>query len=202
MTARTTMANLIATLRGMCNAGTADYTVSSTAFWSDDQLQTALDRYAVQLRDEPLKSFKFNNAGTVTWLDYQSSHRFFETTDGGTARFVVKDSLGNVQGTAGWSADYERGMVSFTANQGGTAYYLTGIFFDVYAAAADVWYQKAAHASEQIDFSTDNHSIKRSHVANMAFKMARKYEDMATTIVFGNVSIARGDMNVTQPVHR
>jgi len=188
------MSSLITTLRGFCNAGTADFTVGSSTFFSDDQLQTTLDRYATPVREEPLDSYPVTTGGTVNWLEYQSSNRFFEDTSGGTARFIVKDSTGSVQGTANWSADYEKGIVTFGTNQGGTIYNLTGYSYDVYAAAADVWYQKAAHAAEQIDFATTVHKITRNHVTAQCMSMARRFESMATTTVTSGAVIARGDM--------
>jgi hypothetical protein len=39
------MTELIATLRGLTNAGTADYTIGTVNFWSDDELQRVLDRH-------------------------------------------------------------------------------------------------------------------------------------------------------------
>lgn len=194
MSARSGMSNLITTLRGFTNAGTADYTVSSTAFWSDDQLQTVLDRYATPIRDEPLHAIPIMAGGTVNYLDYQSNSRFYEATTGGSAVFVIRDVGGTAQGTANWSADYERGLISFAADTKGTGYYLTGRSYDVYAAAADVWFQKAAHASEMIDFSTDGHSIKRAHVASAMMTMARRYEAMATVSVSNPVELCRGDL--------
>ena len=197
MTARTTMTGLINVLRGMTNAGATDYSVNSVSFWSDDQLQTILDRYATIIRDEALTAMQtFTAGGAVLVTDYQSSNKFFETTSGGTLRFVVKDYTGGTAGTALWSADYERGLVTFVANTSGSAYYLTGYSYDVYAAAADVWYQKAAHASEQIDFSADNHNIKRSHIAAAAYKMAQRYEGLSSSNTSVSVEIDRGDMNI------
>lgn len=194
MTARNGMSNLITTLRGMTNAGTADYTVSSATFWSDDQLQTVLDRYATPIRDEPLRAIPVMEDGSTVYYDYQSRARFYESTDGGTAVFVIKDINGTAQGTADWSADYERGLITFVSDTKGSAFYLTGRSYDVYAAAADVWYQKAAHASEMIDFSTDGHSIKRAHIATMCMKMAQRYEGMATTAIANPVEMCRGDL--------
>jgi len=194
MTARAGMSTLLTTLRGMTNAGTADYTVGSATFWSDDQLQAVMDRYVTPIRDEVISGIPIMAGGTVNYLDYQSNNRFFESTDGGTARFVIRDIGGTAQGTANWSADYEKGLISFTADTKGTAYFLTGFSYDVYAAAADVWYQKAAHASEMIDFSTDGHSIKRGHVATMCMKMAQRYESMASVSMSTPVELVRGDM--------
>lgn len=191
---RTTMTSLVGTLRGMCNSGTADYTLGTVAYWSDDQLQTALDRYAKQVRDEPLDSYPVNISGTANWYDYQSKSRWFETTNGGTATFIIRNSLGSAI-ASGYTPNYETGLITFSTDQSGTAYYLTATSYDVYAAAADVWYQKAAHASEAIDFSTMNHSIKRSHVAALAMKMAQRYEALASTPMQGETPLAiRGDL--------
>lgn len=198
MANRATMTNLISTLRGMTNAGTADYSIRLTSYWSNDQLQQILDRYSTPVRDELLNAIPaMSTGGTSVYFDYQSKGRFFENSDAGTARFVVKDVGGTVAGTALWGADYERGLVTFVSNTAGSAYYLTGFTYDVYAAAADVWYQKAAQASDKIDFSTDGHNIKRSHLASMAYKMAQKYEAMAGVSISSSsnqVELVRGDM--------
>jgi hypothetical protein len=185
---RSTMSSLISTLRGMTNAGTADYTIAGSAYWTGDQLQTVLDRYSIAVREEPLTSFSVTISGTVTWKDYQSNYRWFETTDGGTARFTVSDGQGNNQGTANWSADYERGLVTFGSNTGGSALYLTGYAYDVYAAAADVWRQKASQYAITFDFTTDNHSVKRSHIAGQCERMANYYASLASTGANGSGS--------------
>lgn len=189
------MSSLITTLRGFCNAGTADFTVGSATFWSDEQLQAALDRYATPIREELLKVYPVTNTGgTVEYKEYQSHNRFFEDTSGGTARFFIANSLGALQGTANWSADYEKGLITFVNDTKGTAYFLTGISYDVYAAAADIWYQKAAHASEQIDFATTVHKITRNHVYAQCMAMAKRFESMATVGISQPSVIARGDL--------
>jgi len=196
--ARSTMASLISTLRGMTNAGTADFTVGSSTFWSDDQLQTILDRYVFVVRDEYLDAIQQENTGgTVIYKDYQSRNRFFEDTSGGTAQFIIRESAGGSVVSSGWSANYDTGLITFDNDTRGTAYSLSGRSYDVYAAAADVWYQKAAHAAEQIDFSTAGHSIKRSNVYASSIAMAKRYESMASSSVnSGIVEVIRGDRNV------
>lgn len=181
------MASLISTLRGFTNAGTADF--------SDDLLQQVLDRYKTDLRDFPLYSYPVTvSPGVAEYKDYQSPVRWLETTDsGGSSRFVVGNGLGTVYGTALWSADYENGLISFVNDQAGSARYLTAHSYDVYAAASDVWQQKAAAAATAIDFSTDNHSIKRSQVTKSCLDMAAKYAGMATTGGASSVDIVRGD---------
>lgn len=191
MTARTSMTSLITTLRGFTNSGTADF--------SDDTLQQVLDRYKTDLRDVLLSPYAVTvSPGVAEYKDYQAPIGWFESTDsGGSARFVVGNGLGTVFGTALWSADYENGLVSFVNDQAGSARYLTAHSYDVYAAASDVWQQKAAQAATAIDFSTDNHSIKRSHIIAACMTMANKYAGMATTGGASSVDVVRGDKGRT-----
>ncbi len=201
MTARTTMSDIISVLRGMCNAGSVDYSVGSSAYWTDDQLQAVLDRYSMPVYGEQLTAHPITvSGGTVQWMDYESQHRYFEETDGGTAVFIVKNSTGEVQGTANWTMDYATGRLTFGTSTGGSAYFVDGKSYDVYAAAADVWFQKAAHAVEMIDFSTDRHNIKRSHIAEAAMQMGYRYQAMATMTYNPPASTERGDMNVHRSV--
>lgn len=184
---RPSMDALITTLRGFTNASIVDFT--------DDQLQQVLDRYRTDIRDYLLSPYPVTvSPGVAEYKDYQTPVRWLETTDsGGSARFVVGNGLGTVYGTALWSADYENGLISFVNDQAGSARYLTAHSYDVYAAASDVWQQKAAAAAEKVDFSTDNHSIKRSHIVKACQDMAAKYAGMATTGGASSVDIVRGD---------
>ena len=80
--------------------------------------------------------------------------------ESGTAVFTVQQYNG---GTApAYTADYNTGVITFTADTEGTAYMLTARSYDVNAAAAEVWRNKAANAAKYFDFSTDNHSVKKS----------------------------------------
>ena len=102
-----------------------------------------------------------------------------EQTTGGTAIFTIEDADGDKQGTANWSADYERGVITFTQDQGGTAYWVTGRTYDLNATAASIWRQKAANAAKYFDFSTDNHSVKKSQFKDNCLEMASYYEAFA-----------------------
>jgi hypothetical protein len=71
---------------------------------------------------------------------------------------------------------------------------LTGRSYDIYAAAADIWRRKAAHyASSSFDFSTDNHSIKRSQVYKHCLEMAEHYESMSSDAI-EFTDLFRGDL--------
>ena len=126
------MASLILSLRYMTNAGSADYTIAGASHWTDNQLQDALDRRRYEVREETLTSFgALQNDGSTDYLDYQSEYTWLETTDGGTARFILQNAAGSILGTATYSVNYERGLVTFGSDMGGSTVYLTGYAYDV-----------------------------------------------------------------------
>lgn len=191
MAARATMADLIETLRGMTDAGTADYNVGTAVFWDDDQLQKVLDRHQARVNREPLTPAPFYNGGTPTYLEYASGYQNFEATAGGTALFVVEDSTGLDAGTALWSADYANGVVTFLANTQGTAYFLTARSYNLNAAAADAWRMKAAQAAKRFSFSTDNHSVQANQVYEHCMEQAQYYGGLSGLSV---TTLYRSDM--------
>lgn len=181
MTARTGMSNLITELRGLTEAGTADYSVTSSTFWSDDQLQDVMDLHRKDLRFTMLTPYPDTvQGGTLEYYEYHSQYDFFEATTGGTAILYLQDSTGATLGTALWGADYRRGVFTFVNTTNGTSIYLTGRSYDINAAAADVWRRKAAHyAPSSFDFSTDNHSISRAQVYDHALDMVTFFEGIS-----------------------
>jgi hypothetical protein len=184
------MAALITTLRGLTNAAAAEYTVNATAYWTDDQLQTVLDRHVAQIRHEELSPIQQVGVGTISYFDYQSTRRFFETTDTGTSRFIVQDHTGATIGTAAYTVDYPRGMITFGTSTVGQTRYLTGFSYDMNASAADVWTQKAAHYVTAYDVSTDNHSLKRSQIIANCMSLAKEF---GAGVAVRYVSVDRSD---------
>ena len=179
---RETMNDIIDALRGMTNAGTADYTIAGRAYWTDDQLEDVLDRNRVDMNRvimTGIKSVSFDN--DPEWRRYNAPQGWLEKTDGGTAIFFLQLAGGSVVPLSEYTPDYQRGIVEFTDDRGGQTIYLTARSYDVYAAAADVWEQKAAQAAGMIDFSTLNHSVKRGHVSQAYQRMAAKYRAMSNT---------------------
>lgn len=191
MTARTTMTELIATLRGLTNAGTADYTIGTVNFWSDDELQRVLDRHRRDFFHEDVVPAEEYSGSTAIYKTYYSARKNVETTDGGTAVFYLEDGTGTKAGTANYTADYANGVFTFTADQKGTAYYATGREYDVNGAAADIWRMKAAQAAAgAFNWSSDNHSIHRKDVIDNYRSLAEYYDGMAWPVI---VQIRRGD---------
>jgi len=194
--ARTTLANMIADLRGLANAGTADYTIAGVTYWTDDQLQQVLDtnRYDVY-REELAFVPRYITGGTIQYYDYYSQYDNFESTDGGTVAFIVEDSTGTDVGTASYTPDYRTGRIVFAANTAGTIYYLTGRAYDLNGAAADVWQRKmiqVAASSSGFDWSSDNMSVKRSQQVEQAKMMINYYNGLRWP---KTAIITRGDIN-------
>jgi hypothetical protein len=179
--ARTGMAYIIEELRGLTEAGTADYTVGTTAYWLDNTLQDILDLHRQDVRFQELQAYPAQEAGgSIAYYDHGSACDYLEETTGGSAITYLQDSTGATLGTSLWTANYRRGMFTFNSSTDGTVVYLTSRCYDINAAAADVWRRKAAHASAaSFDFSTDNHSISRSQVYDHAMEMVRFFENMS-----------------------
>jgi hypothetical protein len=182
------MSTLLLELRGMTNSSTSDYTIGTVSYWSDDHLQTVLDRNRVDLYrsdTEPISSY---NNGTVEYKLYNIGYGHLEQ---GTDYFEIENSAGTTVGTANYTPDYNTGLVTFTADQGGTAYLFTGRSYDIYKAAAEIWRQKGAYFATQFDISSDNHSMRRSQIMKQCIDMASFYEAKATT--GGNTELVRSD---------
>ncbi len=189
--ARASMADLILNLRALTSAGANEYTVAGLPYWSDAQLQTILDRHVYRIRHEELWPHEtIETGGSTSYFDYQAAHRFFETTDGGTARFIIQDEGGTVVGTAAYTVDYPRGLVTFGTTTTGLSRYVTGFSYDLNAAAADVWTQKAAHYVTAYDFSSDNHNLRRSQIIQNCMMLAKEFG--AGAMVY-SVSMERSD---------
>ena len=151
MAARTGMATLISTVRDFAVSGTADYTLGTTVYWSDEQLQTVLDRHKLAVVREELVPIDSYNAGTVEYLEYRSAYGNYEETTGGTTIFEIENAAGTTVGTASWSMDYANGILTFSADTSGSAYFINGTSYDIYRAAADVWRMKSGHHSSGVD---------------------------------------------------
>lgn len=181
--ARPTMAYLIRRVRSLTN----DVPGASQVF-DDAEVQEHLDDTRIDFRRETLAAWPDQDAGTVAYFEYRSEHRWLEQTQGGTARFVLEDSLG---GTASaHEVDYSRGIVTFGASQAGSAFYLTARSYDPYGAAASLLEAWASKVSLDFDFQTDGQRFDRSQKAAMlrqaAGEMRRRSRARTATLLRGD----------------
>lgn len=174
MAARSGMTTLLNELRTRGDAGTADYVAGGLTFWTDDQLQAILDRNRADIRRERLWVEAEPSGGSAVYLDYRFSQAWPEEAASGTAVWRVEDSGGSTVGTALYTVEYGARSLRFSADTGGTAYYLSYRTFDLDRSAAEVWEAKAASVAARFDLKTDNHELKRS-------QLYQQYRSMALT---------------------
>ena len=194
MTARTGLVDIITELRTLTEAGTADYTIgTATAYWTDDHLQDILDRHAYETDNAPMLMVPTRKAGGYSYTDYYIGRSWIEQEAAGTSVFKITDNTGATIGTALYTVDYNVGEVSFVADQGAAiAYMVTCVSYDINAAAAEVWRKKAAHYASAYDFSTDNHSVKRSQLMTQAQQMVNYYLGLSNEGA-SNIPLERSD---------
>ena len=192
MTARTGMTNLIATLRGMAQAGTAEFTLGSLTFFTDDQLQQTLDLYREDVYQLPLVSEPHTGTASVAiYTDLYFPAGYWEEASGGTAIWAIQDSTGALLGTADYTVNYDAGHVHTTADTLGTAYYLTARQYDLHRAAGDIWRKKAAAAASGVNWSSDNHSFSSAQKYDHYMQMAALFDGQAPARV---TTVTRGDV--------
>ena len=177
--ARTGMQTLIDTVRGYANAAPDEWTISTDTslieYWSDEEIQRVLDRHKREYIHELMDAQPTYESGTTVFKQYLLGAT---NVEGGTVVFRVEDTAGTV---SGYTVDYTRGIVTFSTDQSGKAFYWSGFAYDLDAAAADIWRMKAAHATELVDFSTDGHSVKRSQQAQQYLTMANYYQQRSAS---------------------
>ncbi len=194
MTARTGMTTLIDTVRGMTVTGTADYTAGSLTYWSDDEIQRVLDRHKMDLRNILLDSRPDNKgAGTVEYLEFVIPYGNLES--GTPPIFELEYTTGGSVGTALYSVDYTRGIVTFSADTAGTAFQVNASTYELNATAADIWRMKAAHVAERFSFSTDNHRFDVGSLQRQYMDQAALYDRLADSSFGGanSVNMHRSD---------
>ena len=190
--ARTGMQTLIDTVRGFANAAPDEWEVTSgssiVTYWSDDEIQRVLDRHKVEHIHAPLEPVTSYSGGSAVVLQYRTG---IANIEGGTAVFKVEDVAGTV---SDYTADYTRGIVTFSTDQSGKTFYWSGFSYDLYAAAADIWRMKASHVAGLVDFSTDGHSVKRSQQAQQYLNMSQYYQSRSASEGVQTSRIVRDDL--------
>ena len=190
--ARTGMQTLIDTVRGYANAAPDEWTISTDTslieYWSDEEIQRVLDRHKREYIHELMDAQPTYESGTTVFKQYLLGAT---NVEGGTVVFRVEDTAGTV---SGYTVDYTRGIVTFSTDQNGKAFYWSGFAYDLDAAAADIWRMKAAHATELVDFSTDGHSVKRSQQAQAYLNMAGYYQQRSASEGVTTAKIVRDDL--------
>lgn len=195
--ARSGMTNLIDRLRALSNAGTAQYTVGTLSFWSNDDLQETLDRHQTWVLEDRLTWAIQNIGGTSQYLTAFGLYKDFEEAESGTTRWQVRRTDGTAEGTANYTTDYINGRITWGTDQGGTAYMIaTGYSYDVYGAAVDVLEHKLAYIDLWYDFEADNQTFNRSQAQKSLNDLIATYRKRLGS----NKPGKSGDVSFTQVV--
>lgn len=189
--ARSGMVNPIKKLRNAAQVSLNDYAIGGVNYWTDDQLQEILDATRRDVYFAPTyPEMRATTGGTGLYYDYYFSGGDWEE---GTATFIIQDTTGGTPNPSGYSVNYRAGHIAFTADQRGTAYYLTARVYDINSAASEVWRTKAAQVASAYDFSADGHSMNRSQMQKHYLEMATHFAGLGAPV---NVTMVRNDVNV------
>jgi len=189
MTARAGLSDYISEVRQSAELGTADYTLGTTTYWTDAQIQTYLDRYREDLYRVELTSISEYDGGTVVCKKYYSPYKYLESGD----VWDLQNAAGETVGTALYSVDYFKGLVTFSSDTSGSAYFVTTYAHNLNMAIGKIWSLKASHYANRVDFSTDNHSIKASQYQKHCIEMAIYYQNSGVDYGLSTVEVYRSD---------
>ena len=84
---------------------------TGTVGFTDDEAQTILDSYRVDLYRHEMGAVAVNIGGTTNYLTHIVGYGDLETVASGTSFFQVWDVNGGTIGTADYTADYQRGIL-------------------------------------------------------------------------------------------
>jgi hypothetical protein len=173
-TTRAGMANLITRWRRM-----VDDTPGSV--WADSEAQEILDSYRIDLWQRPTTARPQEINSDVKWLVYDVGLGNIETIDSGTTIFRLYNSAGSAAGTANYSVNYHTGLITFTSDQNGTAWWVDARHYDLHGAAASGWREAAGTKADHYTFSADGARYERSQWFGHCMKMADYYDSLSST---------------------
>ena len=168
------MTNLISSWRRLVND-------PSSVTWTDDQAQSILDRNSARYLSVPVRPLPSFQSGAYVYKEYHVGiGHIEEPVTGDVTRFRLFDS-GGTNITTGFSFDWQNGRITFASDQEGETYYLDFFSYDLNAAAAEGWNEKAAAAAARFDFSADGASFSRSAEYKAFSDMAKLYSSRSMT---------------------
>jgi len=183
MAYRTTCSGLVSRLRDLI-ADVAVPAGGEKPEFTNDQIQTALDKQRQVVRYARLRPEEFRQpGGVVVYLDYYADLGDWE------ADAALYDSAYNLLTPA--TKDLETGHWTFASSQLPPVY-LIGKTYDLYAAAADVLEKWAAKVKQEYTFGPGSGQFVRSQQHSMILTSADRYRAQQRIEV---ACIRRSDVN-------
>lgn len=185
------MQTIILALRELTDANAGDVEVNGIPYWTDEQLQTVLDQFRTDVIDVPLRSVAMNEAGVTVFKRYYIPTivgRWIENDDGTNQIFSVVDTSGNL--APAYTYDSGSRLITFTVSTNGLSYFLRCRFYDIYAAASDVWYKKASQRTALIDWKAGGQSLSEDQEYQHCLERGQFYSTKHGITV---IRLKRGD---------
>lgn len=179
MALRAGMIENIRQLRAMSQATDSEYALLGENYFTDDQLQTVLDRYRLDVYQEMIEPIPYSEHSTTIYRDYYFRNGHVEAASSGTLIWQLQNSSYNAVSTADYSIDYNAKLIRFSSTTDGGYHFLSYRSYNLNAAAAEVWRMKAANVAGRFDIRSDNHDLKRSQLTAQYLKMAEYYDKLS-----------------------
>lgn len=143
MAVRPEMQKLVSRLRSVTGAAVDD-DFHGVTYWTDDQLQEALDAHKYEVWSAPLTPIirKVDGGSVVLQAAFEIRRGFWVANT-----FTIRDGAGNEVFNSAFTVEtnQEHGTVTFESDIGTTPYFIDFTVVDWNGAAAQVWDEKAAH---------------------------------------------------------
>lgn len=182
-TVRSSMATLISRWRRMVDD-------TGKAVWTDLQAQEILDLRRTDvfgLALSPVEQYIDGDYETLVYAIGLTDLEEADSDDDTVWRLYDGDGA-DVTPT---SIDYAAGLIRFSTDQEGAALYLDCRSYDLRAAAADAWRERAAGRASGYDFGADGAQYSRSQWFRHCMEMAAFYDGQRT----GKMTVlARSDL--------
>ena len=178
MAARVTMGDLLDRLRMLINDP-----VGASSVFEPEALQQFLDAHRIDVIQYPLKY-----VSSIMPDGAVETHTFYMGVGDWESGATITDSGGAV--VAPDAEDAIVGRWDFVDDTD-PPLYITGGYYDLYAAAADALEARAGMVALQYDFSADGATYNRSQQMQALLALARQYRGMARPTV---VRMVRSDL--------
>ncbi len=200
---------LIAEVRRITGAGTAEFTViiqdaSTVTYYTDEQIEQILDSRRMrlsrhQVEYEPELS---EGGGTTVYQHAKVGFAWVEDAGAGgtTNDMKISDNQGSIiSGTANYTFSAEDGFLSFGSDQQGSARFITGWVHNPYKASVDVLTSWLNELVKLPDFQTDNMRVWRSNRADAVRRQIEDLKELANMAPYLTVStMSRSDIVPSQ----
>lgn len=185
---------LVDDLRRMTAVSESQYEVAGTAFWSDEDLQAAIERHiSARLLQAEIDLIPTRDVGGLLFVNGRAPVRGSLDTE--TAMITAFSGAAIV----GDSTIHNDGRVEFTESQLSSIPVISGLCYDLNAAAADVLTDWASALKLGYDISSGDSKLPRSQRHEMLLTQAESFRARA---VASSVQMGRSDVRGRRPGDR